>query len=108
MLTSRIPTSVTLFALFLTLLLGAASVAVATAAEEEESPLNASVLSGLELRNLGPALMSGRIADIVVAPDDPGTWYVWMWQNRITVVILGLLLQFFTLRGLEGRERLLR
>jgi len=39
---------------------------------------------------------------------DPGTWYVWMWQNRITVVILGVLLQFFTLRGLEGRERLLR
>jgi len=39
---------------------------------------------------------------------DPGTWYLWMWQNRITVVILGVLLQFFTLRGLEGRERLLR
>jgi len=39
---------------------------------------------------------------------DPGTWYLWMWQNRITVLILGLLLQFFTLRGLEGRERLLR
>ncbi len=39
---------------------------------------------------------------------DPGTWYLWMWQNRITIVILGLLMQFFTLRGLEGRERLLR
>jgi len=39
---------------------------------------------------------------------DPGTWYLWMWQNRITVVILGVLLQFFTLRGLEGRERLLQ
>jgi len=39
---------------------------------------------------------------------DPGTWYLWMWQNRITIVTLGVLLQFFTLRGLEGRERLLR
>jgi len=76
LLTSRIPTSISLFALFLTLLLGAASVGHATAADEEESPLNATVLSGLELRSLGPALMSGRIADIVVAPDDPGTWYV--------------------------------
>ncbi len=76
MLTSRMPISVFLFALFLTLLVGAVSVAVAADDDEEKSPLNATALSGLELRNLGPALMSGRIADIAVAPDDPGTWYV--------------------------------
>ena len=48
----------------------------AIAADEEESPLNATTLAGLEWRGLGPALMSGRIADIVMAPDDLGTWYV--------------------------------
>ncbi|TDI91133.1 MAG: hypothetical protein E2O76_13220 [Caldithrix sp.] len=39
---------------------------------------------------------------------DPGTWYLWMWQNRITIMVLAVLLQFFTLRGLQARERLLR
>lgn len=39
---------------------------------------------------------------------DPGTWYLWMWQNRITILILGVLMLFFTLRGLERRERMLR
>ena len=37
---------------------------------------DATTLAGLEFRGLGPAFMSGRIADIVIAPDDPGTWYV--------------------------------
>lgn len=32
--------------------------------------------SGLRLRELGPALMGGRIADIAVHPSDPTTWYV--------------------------------
>ncbi len=45
-------------------------------ADDDDSPLNAGLLSGLKLRNLGPALMSGRIADIVSPPGDPGTWYV--------------------------------
>jgi len=31
---------------------------------------------GLELRNIGPALMSGRIADIVKDPTDASVWYV--------------------------------
>jgi len=31
---------------------------------------------GLELRGIGPAFMSGRIADIAVHPGDPNTWYV--------------------------------
>ncbi len=33
-------------------------------------------LAGLQLRNVGPAFLSGRIADIVIHPDDPSTWYV--------------------------------
>jgi len=32
--------------------------------------------SGFELRNIGPALMSGRIADVAIHPDDNSVWYV--------------------------------
>jgi photosystem II stability/assembly factor-like uncharacterized protein len=32
--------------------------------------------AGLKLRNIGPALMSGRIADIALHPTDRNTWYV--------------------------------
>lgn len=31
---------------------------------------------GLEFRNIGPALMSGRIADIAINPKDESQWYV--------------------------------
>ncbi|WP_297764492.1 glycosyl hydrolase [uncultured Muriicola sp.] len=33
-------------------------------------------LAGLQLRNVGPAFLSGRIADIAIHPNDPSTWYV--------------------------------
>jgi len=39
---------------------------------------------------------------------DPETWNLWMWQNRIGVVLAGGLLLFATLRGMDERERLLR
>lgn len=39
---------------------------------------------------------------------DPETWNLWMWQNRIGVVLAGGLLLFAALRGMEERERLLR
>jgi photosystem II stability/assembly factor-like uncharacterized protein len=32
--------------------------------------------SGLALRHIGPALMSGRIADIAIDPEERSTWYV--------------------------------
>ena len=32
--------------------------------------------SGLEFRSIGPALMSGRISDIAIHPNDENTWYV--------------------------------
>jgi photosystem II stability/assembly factor-like uncharacterized protein len=35
-----------------------------------------SVLTGLPLRNVGPAFVAGRIADIAVHPDDENVWYV--------------------------------
>jgi photosystem II stability/assembly factor-like uncharacterized protein len=45
-------------------------------AEGTEPQLTAKTLSGLELRNIGPALMSGRIADIAIHPQRQSTWYV--------------------------------
>ncbi|MEM8896093.1 MAG: glycosyl hydrolase, partial [Bacteroidota bacterium] len=46
-------------------------------------------VSGLELREIGPALMGGRIADIAINPEHPSTWYVavgsgnlWKTTNR--------------------------
>jgi hypothetical protein len=37
---------------------------------------NDQLLQAFKLRNIGPALMSGRIADIVKVPKKPSTWYV--------------------------------
>ena len=49
----------------------------ATADEDKnKDPMSSPTFKGLELRNIGPALMSGRIADIQIVPDDPATWYV--------------------------------
>jgi photosystem II stability/assembly factor-like uncharacterized protein len=38
--------------------------------------LSAGTFEGLKLRSIGPAFMSGRIADIAIDPTDPSTWYV--------------------------------
>lgn len=35
-----------------------------------------SLFKGLKFRNLGPAFMSGRIADIAINPEDESTWYI--------------------------------
>ncbi len=49
------------------------------------------LLGALPLRNIGPALMSGRIADLAIHPDRPSTWYaaagsggVWKTENAGT------------------------
>ena len=49
---------------------------VASPAVADEPQLDAELLAGLELRSIGPALMSGRIADVALHPDDPSLWYV--------------------------------
>ncbi len=58
--------------------LGAVALALAAAAPAlaDEPRLSEKTLSGLELRSIGPALMSGRIADIALHPQDDSTWYV--------------------------------
>ncbi len=38
--------------------------------------LTSEILSGLAFRNIGPAVMSGRISDIVIHPKRRATWYV--------------------------------
>lgn len=35
-----------------------------------------STFMGLKLRNIGPAFMSGRIADLAIHPEDENTWFV--------------------------------
>jgi photosystem II stability/assembly factor-like uncharacterized protein len=41
-----------------------------------EARLTAELLAGLAFRNIGPAVMSGRISDIVIHPRNRHTWYV--------------------------------
>lgn len=38
--------------------------------------LTATVLQGLELRSIGPALSTGRVQDVAIDPKHPDTWYV--------------------------------
>ena len=43
---------------------------------QDKSKMSAGTFSGLEWRLIGPALMSGRIADIAIDPRDQSVWYV--------------------------------
>jgi photosystem II stability/assembly factor-like uncharacterized protein len=60
-------------------------------AAEEGPGFDAETFAGLEFRGIGPALMSGRIADIAIHPESKSTWYVavgsggvWKTVNRGT------------------------
>lgn len=44
--------------------------------QEDDSAFNASTFSALELRSIGPAFCSGRIADIAVHPEHKTRWIV--------------------------------
>ncbi len=57
---------------------------LAQAQDEKPKPgLNAATLKGLELRNIGPAVTSGRIADIAIHPDNRAVWYVGVGSGNI-------------------------
>ena len=43
---------------------------------EQEPKINSSLVSGLKLRNIGPAFTSGRIADFAVNPNNHSEFYV--------------------------------
>ena len=47
-----------------------------TFAQDEEDKYSSATFDGLKLRSIGPAFMSGRIADVALHPEDPNTWYV--------------------------------
>ena len=47
-----------------------------TAKSEKKTLLTPEVLSGLEFRNIGPAIMSGRISDLAIHPKNKSIWYV--------------------------------
>jgi len=64
------------YVLFLALLF-VPSVRANEESEAESKPkLSAETFAGIPLRNIGPALMSGRIADIAIDPERPNIWYV--------------------------------
>ena len=44
--------------------------------DKKKELLSAETFTGLELRNIGPAVSSGRISDIAVQPGRPSTYYV--------------------------------
>ena len=73
------------------LLLLTATVAFADDDENTEPGFNEGTFKGLEFRSIGPAFMSGRIADIAIHPERQSTWYVavgsggvWKTENRGT------------------------
>ena len=73
-------------------LLALAEAPVFAADEETHEPgFNEATFKGLEFRSVGPAFMSGRIADIAIHPERQSTWYVavgsggvWKTENRGT------------------------
>ena len=44
--------------------------------KKDKSPNIESALKGFKFRSVGPAFMSGRIADIAIDPKNENTWYV--------------------------------
>ncbi len=42
----------------------------------QKKDVNKQIFSDIKLRNIGPAFMSGRIADIAIHPGNPNIWYV--------------------------------
>ena len=68
-------------ALCLLLALPAAGGAAARRKEKVEEPkeksrLEAETFEGLKLQSIGPAMISGRITDFAIHPEEPATWYV--------------------------------
>ena len=52
------------------------AMAVSNAQDSGDSLLNEQTFTGLKLRNIGPAMTSGRIADIAIHPDNQNIMYV--------------------------------
>ncbi len=57
------------------LMLASTHVLAAKSKKDEKSIFSSSTFNAMEMRNIGPAYMSGRIADIAVDQNNPSTWY---------------------------------
>lgn len=51
-------------------------VLITFSAKTQNKPISDSTLTGLTFRSLGPAFMSGRIADIAIHPENENVWYI--------------------------------
>ena len=61
-----------------------------SAADDESPPgFNEATFSGLEMRSIGPAMMSGRISDIAINPENPSTWYVGVGSGGVFKTVNG-------------------
>jgi photosystem II stability/assembly factor-like uncharacterized protein len=58
------------------LVLGAAAAAADNKQKKADVWNDPATYQGLRFRNIGPALMSGRIADIAIHPQDKSIWYI--------------------------------
>ncbi|HAA20649.1 MAG TPA: glycosyl hydrolase, partial [Cytophagales bacterium] len=72
-------------------LVGVLSLPVQSMAQDDLNSQIEKAVAGMPLREIGPALMGGRIADIAIHPSRPSTWYVaagsgnlWKTTNRGT------------------------
>ncbi len=63
-------------ALFLLVVVAVALPIAAADKDSSDTGMTAKSFAGLTFRSIGPALMSGRIADIAIHPSDASTWYV--------------------------------
>ena len=64
------------YILTIALLIGLMSSPIQAANKDSSKLMTEKMLSGMKLRNIGPAYMSGRIADIEVDRKNPSIWYV--------------------------------
>lgn len=70
------PVKRTTLSLVLGLALAIGTDAASARQNDRGTLMSDSTFAGLELRHVGPAFMSGRIADIAIHPEDDNVWYV--------------------------------
>jgi photosystem II stability/assembly factor-like uncharacterized protein len=75
-------------ALAVSLTISCSSALSAKSKEDDDKLFSSNTFKSMELRNIGPAYMSGRIADIEIDQKNPSTWYtavgsggVWKTEN---------------------------
>jgi photosystem II stability/assembly factor-like uncharacterized protein len=61
---------------FVAVALAAVTSVIGSGQSLETDPLTAGVLKGIGLRSIGPAIATGRIADVAIDPKNPSVWYV--------------------------------